>query len=332
MRNNMHNEPNILINHLYPAGTRFIITPDVKGNSFTPSSIGFVSYMTETDFDYQNVTNITAVIIRKGKGGQNRVNMYEMSIPIFTSSDMLKHENYLPVERRIYSHIESMPFDEMNLLNISPLDFLGWACAYATYLRYLALNLSYPRGVSAELWPDGPNSNILKDVYLLSERFEENPKVFLEEYGAEGYRTAFITKARELESVLIKCATLYKKGVVDAILNSAYFLKYTNEEYYKVADEKLVKNTIEFYEKSRDQIGSMIKKPSKKSGGKKRPHKNVTLEYSEGMVEPAEVRVAESEVIIAEPAEVRYEARYAEVDVGEAVKYSGTTTTTTRSS
>jgi len=320
MKNNIHNRPNILTNHLYLTGTRFIVMPDVKGNLLTPSSIGFMSYMIETDFDYQNVANIRVVIIRRGKGGQNRINVNDMSIPIFTSGDMLKHENYLPVERRTYSHIESIPFDEVDLLDISPLDFLGWACAYATYLRHLALNLSYPRGVSTRLWPDGQHSNILEDIYLLSQRFEESPKAFLKEYGAGGYRTAFISKARELESTLIKCAASYRKSVVDAILNSAHFLKYTNEEYYKVVDEKLVKNTIDFYEKSRDQIESMIKKPSKRKDRKKEG--SITVAHPEEMVEA--VRGEERELRDT-PRDARSEERYAEV--AEAIGY-----TTTRSS
>ncbi len=264
---NIHNKSDILVSHMYPAGTRFIVTSDVKGNLFTPSSIGFTSYMTEADFDYQNVVNMKVVMIRRGKGGQNRINLNDISIPVFTSDDMLKHENYLPVERRHYSHIESMPFDEVDLLNVSPLDFLGWSCAYATYLRHLALNLSYPRGVSENAWPDGRHS-VLRDVYLLSQRFDDNPKLFLKDYVEEAYRIAFISKARKLESTLIKCATSYRKSIMDATLNSAYFLKYTNEEYYKVVDEKLVKNTIDFYEKLRNGIESMIKKPNKSKGKK----------------------------------------------------------------
>ncbi len=255
----MYNKLRLLANNLYSAGTKFIVTPDVKGNLFMPSSIGFVAYMVETDFDYQNVASIKVIMTRRGKGGQKRINVSDISIPIFSNDDMLKRENYLPVERRTYAHIESMPLSEENLLNIDQLDFLGWSCAYATYLQYLAFNFSYPRGVGNN-WTDGP----LKDVHLLPQRFEENPKRYLREYGEKDFRIEFISKARELESVLIKCATSYKKSVIEAILNSAHFLEYTNKEYYKVADEVLIKNTIDFYKKNLDKIKSMIKKPKNK--------------------------------------------------------------------
>ena len=256
----------ILTNHLYPTGTKFIVTPEVKGNSFTPATIGFIAYMTETDRDYQNVANVKVVLTRRGKGGQKRINIHDISIPVFTSEEMLKHENYLPIDRRSYSHIEAMPFDEHDLFGIIPLDFLGWACSYAAYLRHLAFNISYPRGISNKLWPR--ENNVLEEVFSLSHRFEENPEQFLRHYEEKDFRIAFISKAREVESILIKCSISHKSAVISAILNSAHFLKYTNEEYYKVEDEKLVKNTINFYEKQYKEVKSLIIKPKKSKRGR----------------------------------------------------------------
>lgn len=271
----MHNKPSLLDNHLYSTGTRFTVTSAVKENSFTPSSIGFISYMTQPDYDYQNVASMKVVIIRRGKGGQKRININDISIPIFSNEDMLKHENYLPVGRRYYVHIEPIPFDEENLLNIKPLDFLGWSCAYAVYLRYLALEVSYPRGINQ--WPNDDVDNPLRKAYLLTQRFEESPEAYLRDYGGVNFRTALISEARKLESVLIKCVTSYKKNVIDAILNSAHFLEYTNKEYYKVANEALIKSTINFYEKKHNQIKNMIKKPNKE---KKKSVKEMAATYA----------------------------------------------------
>jgi hypothetical protein len=256
----------ILTNHLYPTGTKFIVTQDVKGNSFTPATTGFIAHMTETDMDYQNVASVKVVLTRRGKGGQNRINIHDMSIPIFTNEEMLKHENYLPIDRRSYSHIESTPFDEPDLLGINPLDFLGWACSYATYLRHLAFNMSYPRGINNKLWPR--ENNILEKMFSLSHRFEDSPKEFLRSYVEKDFRIAFISKAREAESILTKCSISYKNLVISAILNSAYFLKYTNEEYYKVENEKLVKNTIDFYEKQYKKVKSLTIRPNKSKRGR----------------------------------------------------------------
>lgn len=256
----------ILTNHLYPTGTKFIVTPEVKGNSFTPATTGFIAYMTEPDMDYQNVVNVKVVLTRRGKGGQNRINLHDISIPVFTSEEMLKHENYLPVDRRSYSHIESTPFDEHDLFGISPLDFLGWACSYAAYLRHLAFNMSYPRGINNKLWPR--ENNVLEEMFSLSHRFDDSPKEFLRRYGEKDFRIAFISKAREVESILTKCSISYKSAVMSAILNSAHFLKYTNEEYYKVEDEKLVKNTIGFYEKQYKKVKSLTIKPRKSKRGR----------------------------------------------------------------
>lgn len=256
----------ILTSHLYPTGTKFIVTPEVKGNSFTPATTGFIAYMTETDMDYQNVASMKVVLTRRGKRGQNRVNIHDMSIPIFTNEEMLKHENYLPIDRRSYSHIESTPFDAPDLLGINPLDFLGWACSYATYIRHLAFNMSYPRGINNKLWPR--ENNILEEIFSLSHRFEDSPEEFLRRYGEKDFRIAFISKARESESILTKCSISYKNLVVSAILNSAYFLKYTNEEYYKVENEKLVKNTIAFYEKQYKKVKSLTVRPKKSKRGR----------------------------------------------------------------
>ncbi len=285
----------ILTNHLYPTGTKFIVTPEVKGNSFTPATTGFIAYMTETDMDYQNVANMKVVLTRRGKGGQNRINIHDVSIPVFTSEEMLKHENYLPIDRRSYSHIESTPFDEPDLFGINPLDFLGWACSYATYLRHLAFNVCYPRGINSKLWPR--ENNVLEEIYSLSHRFEENPEEFLRRYGQKDFRVVFISKAREVESILTKCSISYKNSVVNAILNSAHFLKYTNEEYYKVEDEKLVKNTIDFYEKQYKKVKSLTIKPKPRKSKRGRPYEARPTDADRAEVNTSEAERAEAESV-----------------------------------
>jgi hypothetical protein len=259
----------ILENNLFKPGTKFTVTADVKENTYGPGTLGVMSYVRSGDNDYEDVANITAVIIRRGKGGIPRISSGNISIPVFTDPRMLDKDNYLPIGRRHYVHAERTPYDHEDLLLIEPLDFLGWAAAYLKYLQYLTSNIAKPK--KQNILP-ADNGNVLTIVNRLQEYFEDNKDAALENYTTDAFRRDFITSARKLESSFIKCVLVYKRKVANIALNSARFMNYTNEEYYEVTDSEEAKNTIKFHEEKINIIDGM-------SLGKKKKKKNMKGDF-----------------------------------------------------
>ncbi len=257
----------ILESNLFTPGTKFIVTADVKENTFGPGTLGVMSYVNNGDNDYEDVANIFAIITRRGKGGVPRVNLNSISVPVYSDPRMLNKDNYLPTGRRHYVHIERVPFSHEDLLALDPLDFLGWGAAYIKYLQYLATNIAKPK--KQNILP-ADNNNTLVIMSRLQEYFDSDRDAALVNYSTDVFRRAFITEARKLESSLIKCVLVYKRKVANIALNSARFMDYTNKEYYEVTDKEEAKNTIKFHEEKIEIIDGVSldkKKKKKKSKG-----------------------------------------------------------------
>lgn len=251
-----------LASNLLTPGMKFVVTEDVKENTFGPGTTGFMSHIKNADSDYEDVANVVVSIIRRGKGGKQRLDVSSMSIPIFSDLRMLKHKNYLPIGRRHYVHIKSINFDVDDLMTMPSIDFLGWAAAYSRYLHHLVQSIAKPK---KGLWPNDSHHNLnigmrLPDIYL------QNDEATIAALNTEAWKDQFIVEARAKESALIKCALRYKEAVVKATLNSAQFLEYTNEEYYEVSDKDLTAKTVKFYKDKAQIIKEMIpyRKKSKK--------------------------------------------------------------------
>lgn len=256
----------ILESNLYTPGTKFAVTDDVKENTFGPGSLGVMSFVTGGDNDYEDVANVSVIIIRRGKGGIPRINLNKISIPVFADKRMLDKDNYLPIGRRYYVHTEKVPYSHEDLLAVAPLDFLGWAAAYMKYLQYLASHIAKPK--KQNIVPQD-HDHVLAVVSRLQEHFDHDRDAALANFSTEVFRRAFIVEARKLESSLIKCVLVYKRKVANITLNSARFMDYTNTEYYEVTDKEEAKNTVQFHEekiKIIDEMAAVKKRKPKKKG------------------------------------------------------------------
>jgi len=249
----------ILDCHLPKTGEKFIVNQDVKDTTFIPGTTAFMAYMNDPDPDYQDVARIRAVIIRRGKGGMNRVNVNNLSLPIFLDERMLKHENYLPVGRKYYIHIDKEPLPDKNVLEMEDIDFLGWSCAKSLYMYYLTTHFAKKNAPS--LWPTS-NKNPVVIASRFTEYFENDAPVTLEKFaGNMAYRTEFIDEIRRLESASAKAGILYHKRVVSAILNSARFMVYTNDKYFQVTDKNEANKTVTYYDERLKWLDKMTMKP-----------------------------------------------------------------------
>jgi hypothetical protein len=239
---------------LFRVGTKFVVTPDVKETTFPPGTTAFMSSMLNPDMDYQDVASVRAVVIRRGKGGKARVNINSMHIPIFSDPRMLEHDNYLPVGRRYYVHIDKEPAEEIDVMEMDEMDFLGWACAKSWHLRHLATKIA--RKGSGRLWPSSKKEPVVA-AYSFNERFEIDEAATLANFTNGAFRTDFVRTMRVLEATLSKCETEYQRKVAAAALNSSKFMVYTNEKYFKVVDEDLAKKTVDFYSRKLKWLDSM---------------------------------------------------------------------------
>jgi len=252
-------KPNILKSNLLNPGAKFVATNEVKDTTLPPHSSGFFSYFKNPDRDYQNVAHGVAIIVRRGKTGQQRVEVKDISFPVFTDKRMLKYEDYLPIGRKMYIHIkERESFIKEDLSTVKSLDFLGWAHAYATYLKYIVTNHVHP--VKRAGWSDETIDRPLIRAMRIPSLFNEDSNATLDSFGSDEYRRNFVTSARKLEAKLIKCICSYKKSVVASILNSSHFVVYTNQKYYKVVDEKLADDTVLFYKEKHKKLDELINK------------------------------------------------------------------------
>jgi len=240
-------------------GEKFVVNQDVKDTTFTPGSTCFMSYMNDPDPDYQDVVRVRAVVIRRGKGGMDRINVNNFSVPVFTDERMLKHDNYLPVGRKYYIHVNKETLPTAHVMEMGNIDFLGWSCAKALYMYYLSTN--FAKKTAPSLWPSSNKSSVAIAARF-TEYFENNPEVTIQNYAESlNFRTDFIAELRMLESAGAKAGILYHKRVVSAILNSAKFMAYTNDKYFQVTDKEEAKATIIHYDKRLKWLDKMTMQP-----------------------------------------------------------------------
>jgi len=240
-------------------GDKFVVTEEVKDTTFTPGTTAFMSYMREPDMDYQDVIRIKMVVVRRGKGGMERLNFNSALIPVFKDPKMLEHDDYLPVGRKYYIHIEKEPKGSPDILKMEALDFLGWACARAINLKYITNSMA--KKGAPKLWPSSPSS-ALNAASRFCEYFENNKTSTITEFADnQDFRELFVNELRVLEAASVKCGIIYHKQVVSAILNSARFMVYTNDNYFEVVDKAKAKKTVLHYEKKSKWLESMTLKP-----------------------------------------------------------------------
>ena len=249
----------LLTSKLVAPGTKFIVTSDIKDSTFGPGTIGIMSYIIKKDANFENVAHAYVTIIRRGKGGMDRVNHNQISFPIFFDKRMLEHEDYLPIEKKYHVNIETIDYEMLNLLKIKPLDFLGWADAYTSYIRHIINSMAT---MSKGIWPSNPN-HVVNEARRIIVLYDEDKKAAEKYYANDKWRKKFIIETRRMESALIRCVLKYKQLVSSITKNAADFIKFTNNDYYKVADEKETERTIKFCDEKNRFIERMIKEKDK---------------------------------------------------------------------
>ena len=249
-------------------GTKFTISDRVKNPTHIPGTVGFISYFGRLDDSYQNVINVTVVLIRKGKTGKDRIEFSRLEIPIFTF-DSEAFSKIMPTteNRKDFVYIEEEGNQYENLMDVSPLDFAGWATAMASKLKQMSVKCKHSK------WPS-ENKNPINKILRLPDYFPEDPPVYLESHSNEEFRELFLGNARSMYSSMVKIHLDSDRSKVKCELNASEFLEFTNKgkflekkntknEYKFTDDDALIERTIKYYNTVKKDIDKLCKTKTK---------------------------------------------------------------------
>ena len=262
----------ILTSKLLEPGAMFTVTDAVKDSSFPPGSLGFVAYINGIDDSYQDIARMNTVMIRKGKTGKARILKTVLHVPIF----YVDHEGFnklLPEDgqRKCYVHIERHMSPTMNLMEIAPLMFLGYAVALSRRVKHMSDQCKHRK------WPE-TKSHPINVMRQLPGYFEEDPDGLIEKYSTEPFRVNFINSARHMVSSLIRMQIQLDLSRASTEINAAEFLIFTNKgefipadaedkknEYKFTSDDAMLKRTLAFHKKLRSNIEMLFKNKKNKN-------------------------------------------------------------------
>lgn len=243
-------------------GTKFTISDRIKNPTLIPGSIGFMSYLRGLDDSYQNVANMNAVLIRKGKTGKERVEFCNLGIPIFTFQDK-NFSKILPTieNRRSFVYIDKEEGQYNNLMEVTPLDFIGWATAMAGKLNLMSNKCKHSK------WPTA-SKNPINKILRIVDYFPEDPPEHLNFFGSTEFRSSFLNEARSMYSMMVKIYLEMDGLKAKCELNASEFLEFTNEgkflekqnaknEYKFTNDNALLERTTKYYKTVKKEIDEL---------------------------------------------------------------------------
>jgi hypothetical protein len=189
--------------NIFNTGTKFVVNQRTEDTAIGPGTTGFISYVMGRDRDYSNVVHIQAVVTKRGKAGKERIELCEMSTPIFDIEDDSMKKIMPEEKRKNYVHITPEPRPG-RLFDLCDIDFLGWGYAYTKFLRQLSSKAKH-----INPWP-GDGDHILNVLYNIQDYYSEDAQETKKRYTTPDKKIELIECVRKLESSLAVCSLLYK--------------------------------------------------------------------------------------------------------------------------
>lgn len=251
-----------LTSGILATGMKFKVTEDSVDGTFGPGSTGFIAYVVGKDRDFPNVFYMKAVIIRRGKTGMPRIDINELSCPVFDfgAKNALFHKIMPDEKRKYYLHIEPEPFEE-NLMEMDALDFIGWAAAYAQFLNKLST-----RAKHFNPWPQ-QGDNVLNELYSIRDYWQEGADACYDRFANTDARANIVATIRMMESSLVKCALSYIHRVSEVETMAAQSLLEKWSSDFKLTTKKALRDNYQAYQKKMKSVELLKKKPGKKVSG-----------------------------------------------------------------
>lgn len=244
------NDKQSLSSNILSTGNRFVVTEKTVDGTFRPGTTGIISYIKGIDTSCSNVVYLTAIVLKRGKTGKPRMDLEQVSTPIFNfevkeSSGMMpdkKRKRYIFTEPDIQKY---RTIHEMGCL-----DFLGWALAWSLYLQKLS-KCTKPFCI----WPR-KSSHIMNKMLNISSFWYENPEYTIEDFCSFLQREKFIKQMRILDSTLVNCSLSYMIKVTESEVNAAdYLIQHNNKA--KIYDDKILHDTYALFRKKHKNLRAL---------------------------------------------------------------------------
>lgn len=207
------NEITIMRSNIFRPGERFFITDKSTDGKFIPGSIGFVSFVKGVDQQFPNVVHLSVVITKKGKNGKERIEVGDLSAPIF-DVELTKDNIELPgPDRKFFTHIEHMPIGITNLSDMCVYDFMGWAFSKAKFLHKLSGKVQHIR-----VWP---NSSLINTTMELPMHMSDSISSTKEFFSRTENINELLTLLAKTEAKLARCYVDYMCKTAELELGAA---------------------------------------------------------------------------------------------------------------
>lgn len=243
----------------------FKVTDAIKDGVLPPGSIGFISYIHSIDESYQNIAKTLATVIRKGKGGKDRLLHMMIYLPVF----YVEHKSFMKLmpqegSKKGYVHVVPYALGSSDVMQLSPMEFIGWAAAITKRLKRMSENSRHKK------WPE-QKSNPLNVMKSLHDYFDENPPEYTDKYSRPEFRESFVLESRRLMSSMVRLRLQDDMRVAEVVVNAAEFLLFVNKgefipkdskdkenEYQFMDDNKVLKATKSSYIDKKEYIKSLF--------------------------------------------------------------------------
>ena len=184
------------------AGTKFIVV-NSSDSLYTPGSIGFMSYVRGRDSDFDNVVHVSTVFTKRGKGGKERLNLADISMPIFSLEKSDKTVGIYPDnKRKDFLEIKIFP-QYSNIIEMEDIDYLGWALSYSLFVAKLST-----KATKMSPWPKD-SEDIMNKILYINKAFEGAQLDTKAMYCGPGARDEFVKRIRFIEGSLISVSLNY---------------------------------------------------------------------------------------------------------------------------
>jgi hypothetical protein len=252
-------DSSILKSSIMNSGAKFTVADDSTDGTYGPGTTGFMAFVKGKDRDFKNVFYLRGVITKRGKSGKDRIDIVEISCPVFDfgAGNKLFRKVMPDEKRKYYVHIEPVPFGE-NLLKMPDLDFMGWAAAQTQFMHKLS-----GRAQHFSPWPSNPN-NVLNRLFHITDYWAESQKNCREAFASPGARQDIISRLRIMESSLVRCALSYlsKVGEIEYFAAKSLFDGWSSD--FKLTTKTELRNTVKVFEKKHAALGNLMAAKMKK--------------------------------------------------------------------
>lgn len=254
-------------------GARVIVTDKVKHRILPPGSRCFIAKYSGIVGLSPNMAVVELVTIKNGKRGRDRtdrVTVVTTLFPIEFEKRPLKSDRYMGTP---IVELAPVSLNTLDVLDLEPMEFIGWAFAYKLYMRDL-----YGNAGIQNRWPNGKGQPV-NGFNNISYRIAKTHKETLEFLGAPAFRLPFVEQLRALEAgvtqYILGERTVRTREKLEAI---AYLI--TTEEKHKKGfyDPGQLKKTYSHYKALFDAEQDLYYQKRKMIPSPKNPKKPVTAE------------------------------------------------------